>query len=127
MGQPELQRRLRHPAYAAFNQRITMRFHLRPLDEQDALEYLRFRWIVAGGLEETFPFLSASVNKIFAYSSGVPRLINSLATTCLIDAMGKGLRKIEPEMVDQQAQDVGLFPHPITKAGNHHGRHGRSA
>lgn len=125
MGQPELAKRLKHPSYAALNQRVTIRFHLAPLDEQDVWEYLRFRWTVAGGKEEAFPFTPLSASKVYAYSGGVPRLINSLATTCLIDALGKGIYEIEPTMVDQQAQDIGLLP--TSGLGDHHGRHGRSA
>src|SRR5262249_41603638 len=108
MGQPELAKRLRHPAYAALNQRITMRFHLSPLNEQDVLEYLQFRWNIAGGSADSFPFVPKSVPKIAAYTGGVPRLINALATTCLIDALGRGVHQIEPKMVDEQAFDIGL-------------------
>ena len=127
IGQPELSKRLRHRAYAALSQRITIRFHLRPLDEQDVLEYLSFRWKVAGGKEKNFPFTPLSVTKIFAYSGGVPRLINSLATTCLIDALGRGTREVGHSTVDLQAQEIGLPPPAASHSGGRHGRHGRSA
>lgn len=127
IGQPELGKRLKHRVHAALNQRITIRFHLRPLDEQDVLDYLHFRWNVAGGNQKNFPFTPLSVTKIFAYSGGVPRLINSLATTCLIDALGKGIRTVEHSAVDFQAQEIGLPPPAATLVGDHHGRHGRSA
>lgn len=127
IGQPELTRRLKHPAYAALNQRITIRFHLKPLDEQDVLEFLHFRWKVAGGTDKTFPFTPLSVAKLFAYSQGVPRVINSLATTCLIDALGKGIHEVEHATVDQQAQEIGLPPLEPASTGERHGRHGRSA
>lgn len=127
IGQSELARRLKHRVYAALNQRITIRFHLKPLDEQDVLDYLAFRWKVAGGSEKKFPFTPLSVSKIFAFSGGVPRIINSLATTCLIDALGKGVHEIEHDMVDLQAQEIGLPPTEASQAGDRHGRHGRSA
>ena len=123
IGQPELSRRLKHRAYAALNQRITIRFHLTPLDEHDVVEYLHFRWKVAGGSEKNFPFAPLSITKIFAYSGGVPRLINSLATTCLIDALGKGVYEVEHSTVDQQAQEIGLPP-LAPQSGDRHGRHG---
>jgi general secretion pathway protein A len=126
IGQPELNRRLKHPAYSALNQRVTIRFHLNALDEQDVLEFLRFRWKVAGGKDKGFPFAAPSVSKIYCYSSGIPRLINSLATTCLIDAMGKGTHNIEAAMVDAQAEEIGLTP-VATQSGAPHGRYGRSA
>jgi type II secretory pathway predicted ATPase ExeA len=108
IGQPELARKLKLPAFAALNQRITIRFHLGPLDEQDVSDYLLFRWQAAGGTQSFFPFSATSISKIHAYSSGVPRVINSLATTCLIDALAKGLKEIEGSMVDQQAVEIGL-------------------
>ncbi len=127
IGQPELARRLRHPAYEALNQRITIRFHLRALVQEDISNYLRFRWNAAGGSDSHFPFTPVSIAKINTYSGGIPRLINSLATTCLIDALAKGLRQIDPMMVDQQAAEIGLPLVSVTKLGEHRGRHGRSA
>jgi type II secretory pathway predicted ATPase ExeA len=127
IGQPELARRLLHPAHSALNQRITIRFHLRPLEERDVFDYLQFRWITAGGTESNFPFPPLTVTKIHSYSGGIPRLINSLATTCLIDALAKEVREIDPAMVDQQAAEIGLQIVSMTKLGERHGRHGRSA
>ena len=60
-------------------------------------------------------------------STPIPRLINSLATTCLIDALAKGVHEIDPIMVDQQATEIGLPLGSVTKLGEHRGRHGRSA
>lgn len=127
VGQPELAKRLKHPAYAALNQRITIRFHLTPLKEQDVLEYLQFRWKIAGGNDDSFPFPELSVSKIFSYTGGVPRLINALVTTCLIEALGRDLRVVEPQTVDDQAADMNLPVAPVPKIGEVHGRHGRSA
>jgi general secretion pathway protein A len=127
IGQPELARRLLHPAYGALNQRITIRFHLRPLNEEEIDNYLRYRWNAAGGNDSYFPFSTLSIAKIHAYSGGIPRLINSLATTCLIDALAKGVHQIDPIIVDQQAAEIGLPLVSMTKLGEHRGRHGRSA
>lgn len=145
IGQPELARRLKHHSYAALNQRITIRFHLGPLKEQDVEEYLRFRWEAAGGSSDQFPFTRSCLGKIHAYTGGVPRVINSLATTCLIDALAQGSREIDPAMVDQQAAEIGLRSIPLIsvkrtkvgggltgraarvsnkKLGARHGRHG---
>lgn len=127
IGQPELAKRLKHPAYAALNQRITIRFHLTPLQEHDVLEYLQFRWNIAGGTQESFPFPQKSVSKIYAYTGGVPRLINALVTTCLIDALSRDVRKVEAKVVDDQAADMNLPVQPASRIGEVHGRHGRSA
>jgi type II secretory pathway predicted ATPase ExeA len=127
IGQPELARRLLHPAHAALNQRITIRFHLKPLEEQDVYDYLQFRWVTAGGTDSNFPFPPLTITKIHAFSGGVPRLINSLATTCLIDALAREVHVIDPAMVDQQAAEIGLQIVSMTKLGERHGRHGRSA
>ncbi len=109
MGQPELAKRLRHPAYTALNQRITLRYHLKPLNEQEVLAYLLHRWKTAGGSPGGFPFNPLSVQKIFAYSGGVPRMVNLLATTCLMDALAKETKEVEHEMVDIQAGDIGML------------------
>lgn len=121
IGQPELLKRLRHHAYAALNQRITMRYHLHPLDEQDVLEYLQYRWKVAGGEVSNFPFTPMSATKIYAYSLGIPRLVNSLATNCLVDAFAKNVQEIDHEIVDQQAEEIDLASYQHLRSGERHG------
>jgi type II secretory pathway predicted ATPase ExeA len=85
VGQPELNSKLDSQDLAQLKQRVRLRFHLTPLDEEDTVNYVRHRLNVAGaaGSEifepDTFPV-------IFRYTGGTPRLINTLCDTALLAA-----------------------------------------
>lgn len=107
IGQPELSRRLSKKRYAALTQRITMRFHLEPLSQKDIGLYLDHRWKVAGSDLEC-PFDNKALELIARFSSGIPRLINAIATNCLIQAFAEGLRKITSRLVTDAAKELHL-------------------
>src|SRR5262252_5669797 len=53
VGQPQLARLLLDPSLAQLNQRITLRWHLRPLTRRETFTYVRHRLEVAGGPDAT--------------------------------------------------------------------------
>jgi type II secretory pathway predicted ATPase ExeA len=97
IGQPELEARLMKPRNAPLNQRIGIRYALGPLSQEETREYVRHRIRVAGGTGE--PFTEEAMDALFALSNGVPRLINSLATTALLDAFGDDSPIVDAERV----------------------------
>jgi type II secretory pathway predicted ATPase ExeA len=97
IGQPELDQRLLHPRYSALAQRIGIRYTLGPLDEEDTRAYVSHRIRVAGGSRN--PFTDDAVDALHALSGGVPRVINSVATTALLDAYGDDSEVIDRERV----------------------------
>lgn len=86
IGQPELDERLAHRAYRALRQRIGIRYMLSSLGEAETIDYIAHRIRIAGG--ESNPFTIEAMKAIHRFSEGVPRLINTLATTALLDAFG---------------------------------------
>lgn len=86
IGQPELDERLAHRAYRALRQRIGIRYTLGSLGEAETIDYIAHRIRIAGG--ESNPFTIEAMKAIHRFSEGVPRLINTLATTALLDAFG---------------------------------------
>ena len=107
IGQPELSIKLNRKRYAALVQRITMRFHLEPLNSEDVGLYLEHRWKVAGSKQDC-PFDKKAKDLISRYSSGIPRLINAIATNCLIQAFADGLKKINTKLVLDAAKELHL-------------------
>ena len=86
-GQPELNDKLDAPELAQLAQRIRLRFHLTPLTAADMEAYIRHRLEVAGaGGREIFA--PDTYEKIFRYSGGTPRLINTLCDTGMMAAFG---------------------------------------
>ncbi|HEX8617838.1 MAG TPA: AAA family ATPase, partial [Thermoanaerobaculia bacterium] len=94
IGQPELADRLDRGAYAPLRQRIGMRYSLGPLTLEETIAYVDHRIRTAGGSRN--PFSEAAIAEMHALSGGVPRLINTLATTALLDAFGEDAETIDP-------------------------------
>jgi type II secretory pathway predicted ATPase ExeA len=103
IGQPELEERLDRAAYAPLRQRIGMRYALGPLTLEETIEYIEHRIRVAGGARN--PFTEEAMSEIHAVSGGIPRLINTLATTALLDAFGEDAEIIEPPRVVAAARE----------------------
>lgn len=106
IGQPELEERLDRAAYAPLRQRIGMRYALGPLALEETVAYIEHRIRTAGG--ERNPFSAEAMNEIHAISGGIPRVINTLATTALLDAFGEDAETIEPPRVASAAREQRL-------------------
>ncbi len=104
IGQPEIKKRFSLPAYEALTQRIGIRYDLKPLNLEETDEYIRFRLSVAGRKELLFD--KDAVEEIFKFSRGIPRLINTAATTCLIDAFGRDISAIGGESAKAVIRDL---------------------
>jgi type II secretory pathway predicted ATPase ExeA len=109
IGQPELEVRLERSYYAPLRQRIGLRYRLGPLSLAETVEYIEHRIRVAGGGSN--PFGRAAMERIHAVSGGIPRLINTLATTALLDAFGDDAGSIDAARVASAAREHRLAPH----------------
>ncbi len=84
-GQPELNDKLDAPELVQLAQRIRLRFHLTALSPQDVETYIRHRLEIAGA-EGREIFAQETFEKIFRYTGGTPRLINTLCDTAMMAA-----------------------------------------
>ncbi len=103
VGQPELDVRLARDAYAPLRQRIGIRYSLGPLSLEETIRYIDHRIRIAGGTRN--PFSRAAMEEIHAVSGGIPRLINTLATTALLDAFGEDAATIDPSRISAAARE----------------------
>ncbi len=103
VGQPELEERLDRAAYAPLRQRIGMRYSLGPLSLQETTEYIEHRIRVAGGAQN--PFDETAMAEMHALSGGIPRLINTLATTALLDAFGEDSSMVDAARIASAARE----------------------
>jgi general secretion pathway protein A len=83
MGQPELRERLNDYRLRQLRQRITVRYHLRPLKRREVEQYIQHRLQVSGSKGGPY-FTTPAVWRIFRYSGGIPRLVNALCDKCLL-------------------------------------------
>jgi type II secretory pathway predicted ATPase ExeA len=106
VGQPDLRRRLNHKAYLPLKQRIGLFYHLGPISEEEMGDYIAFRLRVAGR-EDVF-FSAEAVHALYRYSGGIPRLINSVATSALLDGFSKEAETIDEGLIAEAARELGL-------------------
>lgn len=106
VGQSDLRDRLNHKAYMALRQRIGLFYHLGPLAEAEVKDYLLHRLKVAGRKEQLFT--DGAIKKLFKYSGGIPRVINSLATMSLLEGFGSNKKTISDDLIASAAKELGL-------------------
>ena len=109
IGQPELQDRLQRDAYKALRQRIGLQYTLAPLSLEETIRYIEHRVRVAGGNHN--PFSREAMEEIHLVSGGIPRVINTLATTALLDAFGEDSEVVDVARVDDAAREHHLEIH----------------
>lgn len=101
LGQPELRDRIvKRPQ---IDQRVSLRFHLDPLDADDVREYVLHRLRVAGATHEIFT--GAAMTALAARSGGVPRLVNNLAMQALFVGAMRGSPRVDEALVHDVADD----------------------
>jgi general secretion pathway protein A len=104
-GQKELQEKLRLPQLRQFDQRITVRATILPLDLRETSRYIQHRMSVAGAAGSTF--LSPAAERLLhRRSRGVPRRINQLCDRALLAACVRNAARVEPEDVVRAAASL---------------------
>ena len=103
VGQPELRERLTRRSCRALAQRIGVSFHLRPLGVEDTDAYLAHRLAVAGARRRVFT--PEAVRLLHSASTGVPRLLNHLATQSLVEGMARGAAEVGEAAVAAVLED----------------------
>jgi general secretion pathway protein A len=93
VGQLQLLTHLQSPELKQLNQRVSVRYRLRPLTYQETCQYIYHRLMVAGGTTGV-SFAAAALKAIFAFSQGIPRLINLAADRALLQGYTDQAREI---------------------------------
>jgi hypothetical protein len=111
VGQPELLETLKRPDLRQFAQRISVEYHLVPLNCAETVAYIRHRVRAVGGRPDLFEPSACVV--IHHLTGGIPRLINVLCDTALVYGFAEDQPRIDIETIcavieDKQAQ--GLTP-----------------
>ncbi len=105
VGQPELRKTLASPALLQLRQRISINCHLAPLNSTEVEEYILHRLEVAGN-RQAVTFSPDSIEIIYRYSRGIPRLINIICDFLMLSAFAEETTKIDEEMVRDVIGDL---------------------
>ncbi|MGO9514010.1 MAG: AAA family ATPase [Steroidobacteraceae bacterium] len=104
IGQPELRELLDRTELRQLAQRITGRYHLKPLSREETQRYVRHRLRVAGASEEIFT--PAALREVHRLTSGIPRVINVCCDRALLGAYTQETRKVTPALLRRAAGEV---------------------
>lgn len=96
-GHDRLSSRLRSPSLRHLDQRITLRYEIPALDEDDTRNYIDHRLRLAGADQDLFE--SAATLALYKVSRGVHRLIDRIATDALTIAAAQNRRLVTGEDV----------------------------
>lgn len=102
LGQPELRARFERPNLRQLDQRLFHRFHLNALTSEQTGDYVAHRLRMAGWNGGEL-FTQAALDRIFAASQGMPRLINRLCDNALLTAYGRGQRMVDADIIEEIA------------------------
>lgn len=98
VGQPELRDKLNSPSLRQLRQRISVRYHILPLQMDEVEQYIAHRLNVAGS-DGALIFTDKAVEQIYRYSEGVPRLINIICDRALLAGYVLEKKKIGHDII----------------------------
>jgi TonB family protein len=111
VGQPELDKKLDSVELRSLKQRIAVRCHLEPLRGEEIRRYIERRLELSGADPQAAAIFPAETARaIESYSSGIPRLINSICDQALTVACARQLRVVPVEIIDEVASRFRLAP-----------------
>jgi putative secretion ATPase (PEP-CTERM system associated) len=112
VGQPNLRDKLAAPELEQLRQRITVSYHLPPLDAQETGHYVNHRLRLAAlGAPMAFPIEATDL--IHARSRGVPRIINVICDAALVFGYAEERHTFDAALITEvlgELQTTGVLP-----------------
>ena len=102
LGQPELRERI--AKIKQLEQRISIKFHLGPLKQEETHAYIQSRLDKAGARKQ--PFSEEALDAVHRTSQGIPREINNLCDVSLLLGFGAKAEEIDADIVQKAAQAI---------------------
>ena len=113
VGQPNLRDILNRPDLEQLRQRVTVSYHLQPLDAEDTSAYINHR-LRRAALGAPLEFSRDVTDLIHLHSQGIPRKINVIADAVLLFGYGEEQRAITvdltQEVLDELESTGVIFP-----------------
>ena len=107
LGQPELQELLTSPSLRQLNERIMVRYYLKPLNHDQVKDYIEHRLKVASENNKSFEFPHGAYKMIYDYSQGIPRRINAICDRALLIAYTRDTSSIDKKIIKKAVSDIG--------------------
>jgi general secretion pathway protein A len=107
VGQLNLKELLRSPELRQLDQRVSIRYELKPLTSEETAAYVAHRLTIAGG-SAAVSFAPKALDLVHRYTSGIPRLINLICDRALLGGYSARTNRITPEIVKSAASGLDL-------------------
>jgi general secretion pathway protein A len=105
LGQPELRDRLNNPRLRQLRQRITVRYHLPPLNRNEVNQYIHHRLRTAGAKGAPY-FTQPALWRVYRHSQGIPRLLNAICDKALLAGFVQQRENIDFHMVGRAVREL---------------------
>lgn len=106
LGQPELQEMFQRPELRQLSQRVTARFHLDALNQEEVGAYVSHRLKVAGCPAPSEVFPAKTIKALFQISKGIPRVINLICDRAMLGAYTSEKRTVDVPTLKKAAVEV---------------------
>ena len=104
IGQPDLREKLKRRMHEPLNQRVTLKYHMAGLNQEEARTYILHQLKIAGRIDPLFNENAYEV--IHQLGLGLPRKINNLCQAAMTLAITKKLTSIDADLIVQAAAGI---------------------
>ncbi|MEO5366536.1 MAG: AAA family ATPase [Magnetococcus sp. WYHC-3] len=116
VGQPELNERLNQESMRQLKSRIVVNAVAMPYSLDDLKSYVHFK-LTSAGHSGTLQISEALFRRIHQLTGGNPRRINILLDRCLYGLFAYGTTRLNPRILDEVAQELGMMTPAKTASG----------
>ncbi len=107
VGQLNLEPLLRSPEVRQLDQRVSIRYRLRPLTSEEVSAYVVHRLTIANP-SRSIAFSRKALERVHRYTDGIPRLINLICDHALMGAYSVRATRVETDMIVTAAEHLQL-------------------
>ncbi len=105
VGQPDLRASLDLPSLEQLRQRVTVRYHLGPLDAGETAAYINHR-LARAAAAAPLEFSRAVTDLVHARSGGMPRMINVICDAALLVGYAENVRAIDVPLMQMAISEL---------------------
>ena len=112
VGQPNLREKLNAPELEQLRQRVTVSYHLMPLDADETENYINHR-LRRAAIGTPLEFPRDATDAIHGRSRGVPRIVNVICDAALVFGYAEERRGVDLELVQEVLSELevtGVLP-----------------
>lgn len=106
LGQPELKFKLNLERLIQLQQRVAVRYHIKPLKKTELRDYIDHRLKIAGSELDRIHFAEEVIEIVYNFSRGIPRLVNTLCDRCLLAGFNAQTNKIDKKIIQAALDEV---------------------